>query len=142
METMSFGQWPHCHLWLKEEPMLRKLLAALAALIVLSLSVSGAQAITYGSRDDCGHPNLGALVGEFDGQKQLVFSGTLIAEDVFLTAAHCTWYIESLGIESVWVTFDTQPTGGSVFIPGVMHTNPGFNWRQSDPGDIAVIVLS
>ena len=121
--------------------MLRKLLAALAALIVLSLSVSGAQAITYGSRDADGHPNVGALVVEAGGQKQLVCSGTLIAPTVFLTAAHCTSYLEYLGIEDVWVTFDSPLTTGSTFFPGVMHTNPGFNWRQSDPGDIAAVVF-
>jgi hypothetical protein len=39
------------------------------------------------------------------------------------------------------VTFDTNYTAQSKIYAGTMHTNPGYNQAQSDPGDIAVIVL-
>ena len=56
-----------------------------------------------------------------------------------LTAAHCTAYLEENGITDVWVSFDPTLPATTLY-HGVMHTNPGFNQRQSDPGDIAVIV--
>jgi hypothetical protein len=59
---------------------------------------------------------------------------------VFLTAAHCTSYLEQLGLQA-WVTFDTAYTSKSKIYSGTMYTNPGYNGAQSDPGDIAVIVL-
>lgn len=115
-------------------------LAALAAAVF----ASGALAITYGEPDGNGHPNVGALIADFrqDGHPDVLCSGSLISPTVFLTAAHCTAYLESLGIDDVWVTFDsTFVEGGSQLIAGTMHTNPGFNQAQSDSGDIAVVVL-
>jgi hypothetical protein len=121
--------------------MLRRLLAVLGALVVLLLPVSGAQAITYGQPDGTRHPNVGAMVAVVDGQPMWC-SGTLIAPTVFLTAAHCTSYLQSLGVNSVLVTFDPDLVTATHFIPGVMHTNPGYNQTQSDPGDIAVVVFT
>jgi secreted trypsin-like serine protease len=117
-------------------------LTALVALFALALAAAvPAHAITYGVPDGNGHPQVGALVAEFDGQKDWLCSGTLIAPTVYLTAAHCTSYLESLGISDVWVTFDSVFSADSTLIHGTMHTNPGYNQRQSDTGDIAVVVL-
>jgi V8-like Glu-specific endopeptidase len=102
---------------------------------------SPARAITYGSPDGNGHPNVGALIGEFGGQKELVCSGTLISPTVFLTASHCTAFLESIGSD-VWVTFDSEFDATSTLYPGTMHTNTAFNQRQSDSGDIAVITFA
>lgn len=124
--------------------MLNKRVLGLLAVIALILAVViPAAAITYGEPDGDRHPNVGAMVAELraPGQKDLLCSGTLIAPKVFLTAAHCTAYLESLGISQVWVTFDSQFTSRSKLIPGKMHTNPGYNQSQSDPGDIAVITF-
>ncbi len=111
--------------------------------VVLAVLVTPVQAITYGVPDGNGHPNVGALIAEVrtPGEKYLLCSGTLISPTVFLTAAHCTAYLESLGISQVWVTFDSTFTAESELIPGTMHTNPGYNQAQSDPGDIAVITF-
>ena len=118
------------------------LVALLFVLAITLLFAPATMAITYGVPDGDGHPGVGALVAEFNGEKFAVCSGTLIAPDVFLTAAHCTAYLQSLGITDVWVTFDPVfDAEQGTFIPGVMHTNPGYNHRQSDTGDIAVIVL-
>jgi secreted trypsin-like serine protease len=119
---------------------MRKLLAIVGpALLAASLP---AGAITYGQPDGNGHPNVGAIVAEYavPGQKDLFCSGTLISPTVFLTAAHCTSYLEAHGL-AAWVTFDSEYTTQSKIYPGTMHTNPGYNFAQNDPGDIAVIVL-
>jgi secreted trypsin-like serine protease len=76
-----------------------------------------------------------------DGQYRILCSGSLIAPRVFLTASHCTRFLEDQGISDVWVTFDPTFTQSSVRIHGAMHSNPLYNQAQSDPGDIAVITL-
>ena len=73
------------------------LLATMALAILLAAGM--ASAITYGHPDGNRHPYVGALVGA-DEQGEFVFcSGTLIAPDVFLTAAHCTAAIEQFGFD-------------------------------------------
>ncbi len=115
---------------------------ALAACLALLL-VAPLLAITFGNPDGNGHPNTGGMVAEWRtaGQKDLLCSGTLISPTVFLTAAHCTAFLESNGISDVWVTFDSQFDSRSKLYHGTMHTNPNYNPAQSDPGDIAVIVF-
>jgi V8-like Glu-specific endopeptidase len=81
------------------------------------LAVVGvARAITFGQLDTTNrYPHVGAMVAEFDGQKDLVCSGTLIAPSVFLTASHCTAFLESIGTPAhdVWVTFDRPRVGST-----------------------------
>jgi len=122
--------------------MMRRLLLFSAFSCAL-LAGAPASAITYGQLDGNGHPNVGGMLAEYvtPGRKDLLCSGTLISPTVFLTASHCTAYAESLGLTDVWVTFDTVYTAKSRIYHGTMHTNPGYNQAQSDPGDIAVIVL-
>ena len=79
-------------------------------------------------------------------------AGTLIADNVFLTAAHCTAaYVQELAPFgfAVYVTFDSPIGYGSltnnprVTLSAVSQviTNPAYNISQSDPGDIGVLVL-
>jgi V8-like Glu-specific endopeptidase len=75
-----------------------------------------------------------------NGQRFLVCSGTLISRTVFLTAAHCTSYLQSLGARA-YVSFDTHITAKSTLYAGTMFTNPGYNQTQAEPGDVAVVVL-
>jgi V8-like Glu-specific endopeptidase len=116
----------------------RVLLAAAAALVVLAFA-AGAAAITYGVPDGNGHPEVGALLAQqaySDGTWEEC-SGTLIAPRVFLTAAHC-----DEGVSRVAVTFDTSydaATGTTYW--GTWHANPNYNQAQSDPQDMAVVVL-
>jgi hypothetical protein len=111
---------------------------AFAALLLASLP---AEAITYGQPDGNGHPNVGALLAEFEpGRKEQICSGTLISPTAFLTAAHCTAFLEANGLQA-FVSFDSDITPQSKFYAGTMHTNPGFNFSQDDPGDIAVVVF-
>jgi hypothetical protein len=116
---------------------------------MLFFQASAAQAIVYGEPDGGAHPNVGAVLADWDeenpGIEQLC-SGTLIDEDVFLTAGHCTAFLEFLGIpnDEVWVSFDQDVdpvTKRTRLIRGTWVTNSGFNQRQSDPGDLAVILL-
>jgi hypothetical protein len=64
-------------------------------------------------------------------------TGTLISSTVFLTAAHC-----DLGLSRVAVTFDSiyDSRKGNVYW-GTWHADPRFRGAQSDPYDIAVVVL-
>lgn len=80
---------------------------ALTGALLLCLAAT-ALAITYGQPDGNRHPNVGALVGTFDGQTYTYCSGTLISPTVFLTAAHC-----NVGTTTVSVTFDTKFTSRS-----------------------------
>ena len=100
------------------------------------LGCGQALAITYGQPDENNHPNVGALVGTFDGQTYPYCSGTLISPTVFLTAAHC-----DIGTSTVYVTFDSAYTSKSKLYEGTFHADPLYNHSQSDPHDIAVVVF-
>jgi secreted trypsin-like serine protease len=121
---------------------MRKIVLLVAVVLAVSL-VGGADAITYGQPDNNLHPNVGAMIRlrPSDNQLRIVCSGSLISPTVFLTASHCTSFVESTGQTDIWVTFDSSFTSHSKLLHGTMHTNPLFNQSQSDPGDIAVITL-
>jgi secreted trypsin-like serine protease len=119
---------------------MRRLLLALAlTTLALSLTVP-AGAITDGEPDGDGHPMVGAIVAEFDGTKDWFCSGTLIAPKVVLTAAHCTDFLASEGLQDVWVTFDPVVTSRSKLLHGSYVTHPGYNPMTLE-NDVAVIVL-
>jgi V8-like Glu-specific endopeptidase len=109
------------------------LVAALAALL---LAGAPARAITYGQPDGNRHPNVGALVGTFDGQTYPYCSGTLISPTVFLTAAHC-----DVGTETVYVTFASEYSPRAKLYEGTFYGDPEYNQSQNDPHDIAVVVF-
>lgn len=125
-------------------------LIALAAALLLVVASPG-MAITHGEADGNDHPNVGSIV--LDVPDLGLFqscSGTLIAEDVFLTASHCTvgldGLLEAFPGTQVLVTFDPTISEGGTFFTGEWFTNPDYNGFQgkggsSDPGDVAVIVL-
>jgi hypothetical protein len=115
----------------------RSIIAAGAVLAALAAAASAA-AITNGTPGGNGHPNVGGLVAEtqYSDGTWIYCSGTLIAPDVFLTAAHC-----GEDGERVRVTFDTAYQDGDKFYAGTFESDPLFNQSQSDPHDIAVVVL-
>src|SRR5689334_17806440 len=118
--------------------MRRLFLAAVAASAILAFATA-ASAITYGVPDGGGHPEVGALLAQqaFSDGTWEECTGTLIAPRVFLTAAHC-----DEGVSRVAVTFDSSyvyPSGTTYW--GTWHADPAYNQAQSDPHDIAVVVL-
>jgi secreted trypsin-like serine protease len=108
---------------------------ALAGALLLGLAAT-VLAITYGQPDGNRHPNVGALVGTFNGQTFPYCSGTLISPTVFLTAAHC-----NVGTTTVFVTFDSEFSSRSKLHTGTFYSDPQFNFAQDDPHDIAVVVF-
>jgi secreted trypsin-like serine protease len=122
--------------------MLKKVCVALLGCLVF-FTGGTAQGITYGEIDGNRHPAVGAMIRlrPSDNTLRLTCSGSLIAPTVFLTASHCTSFVESTGQTDIWVTFDSSFDSSSKLLHGTMHTNPLFNQSQSDSQDIAVIVL-
>ncbi|MCA1634001.1 MAG: trypsin-like serine protease [Acidobacteria bacterium] len=115
---------------------MRKLKNTTLAAALLLAAATTVLAITYGQPDGNRHPNVGALVGTFNGQTYPYCSGTLISPTVFLTAAHC-----NIGTSTVYVTFDTKFTSRSKLYTGTFYSDPAYNWSQNDPHDIAVVVF-
>ena len=73
--------------------MRRTLFAPLLALGLLVAAIAPAAAITGGQPDGDGHPYSALLLIPEAG----FCSGTLIDEDVILTAGHCTFAFEAIG---------------------------------------------
>src|SRR5215207_866157 len=115
---------------------MRRLIAVTVALGSL-VAAAPAAAITDGVPDGNGHPNVGALVADeaYSDGTWLYCSGTLISPTVFLTAAHCS------DDGRVRVTFDTAYEDGDKVYAGTFHADPLYSQSQSDPHDIAVVVL-
>jgi hypothetical protein len=117
---------------------MRKALSAAAALVVLLVFATTGAAITNGEPDGTKHPEVGALLAPkaFSDGTWEECTGTLIAPKVFLTAAHC-----DEGLARVAVTFDSVYVAPGTTYWGTWHADPAFNNSQSDPHDLAVVVL-
>jgi secreted trypsin-like serine protease len=112
--------------------------------VFLSVFATAVRAITYGQPDGNLHPNVGALI--FTTEDGLSFpycSGTLIASDVFLTAAHCD-ISDITGTNQVQVSFETDIAANQPpsLIAGTFIANPLFSQRQNDSHDIAIVRLA
>jgi Trypsin len=128
------------------------LLVAVVILAMAAVGVGTAGAITFGQPDGNRHPNVGALLADYDDESpgpDILCTGTLIADDVFLTAGHCTSFLEGEGITEVWVTFvpeyDEDAAAPAGIFPGTYVTHPDFGFSgpggASDPHDLAVVLL-
>jgi V8-like Glu-specific endopeptidase len=117
---------------------MRRLALMLAAILAVLAPASPAAAIVYGTPDGTAHPNVGGLVSptQYSDGTWIYCSGTLISPTVFLTAAHC-----GEDGERVAVTFDTDYEAGDTVYSGTFEADPLYNQSQSDPHDIAVVVL-
>jgi secreted trypsin-like serine protease len=119
-------------------------LMALSLIIVLP-----ARAITWGEADESQHPNVGAMVVRWsDGTLGQVCSGTLIQPYIFLTAGHCTDYLEyvigSDQIAAIYVNFDEDALNESTLLDvETFITHPDYNWGpQSNPHYVGILILS
>jgi hypothetical protein len=117
---------------------MRRILCALTIAVALS---AGVGAITYGTPDGNAHPNVGLLIARIGNAYYAICSGTLVAPDVFLTAAHCTEAIEDLNAQT-YVTFQPGPSYSLAgFLPGTPHTHPDWGASFPNTADIGVVVL-
>lgn len=115
--------------------------AFIAAIALAVITANPAAAIIGGQPDGNRHPNVGALDLRPIGFA-IPCSGTLISPTVYVTAGHCTNFLQSRGITQARVTFDPVVSDSARFYTGVPHTNPGFfTGSASDPGDIGVVVF-
>ena len=117
--------------------MIRKSVVIMVLVALLAFAVP-VQAITYGALDDTLHPNVGGLVSprQYSDGTWLYCSGTLISPTVFLTAAHC-----GSGTARVTVTFSPAYQAGDKTYTGTWYADPLYNWKESDPHDMAVVVF-
>jgi hypothetical protein len=115
----------------------RRLVLALSLIAALGMAAP-VGAITFGSVDGTGHPNVGGLVSptQYSDGTWIYCSGTLIAPTVFLTAAHC-----AADNGRAVVTFDTAYVAGDRTYSGTFHVDPLYPGPMSDPHDVAVVVL-
>lgn len=124
---------------------MKKLFVALVLTLLFGLlTFTVTLAITFGEPDGDGHPNVGAMIVlEPDGVKYLYCSGTLIAPDVFLTAAHCTIAAAAYGADphDVYVTFDPVYDENATLHRGTYYLNPNYGHDSHDLHDVAVIIL-
>src|SRR3954469_15671814 len=116
---------------------MRRLILAAASLAALTFAAP-ASAITNGAPDGNRHPNVGGLVAAmtYSDGTWIYCSGTLISPTVFLTAAHC-----DEGTSRVRVTLSSAYQDGDTPYAGTFHADPAYGQAQSDPHDIAVVVL-
>jgi hypothetical protein len=139
---------------------MRRIIYFLAISIGVTFLAAGlflrpAKAITYGFVDATNtFNNTGAFIvkSPTTGQIFPICSGTMITSGVFLTASHCTAFysqeLAPLGF-TAHVSLDASIpfgslTSNSTNLLSVAHvvTNPNFNQRQSDPGDIGALILT
>jgi hypothetical protein len=119
---------------------------SILAMLVLTLVVGAlpAAAITNGEPDGEGHPNVGLMIADIDGEPQWRCSGTLIAPRVFLTAGHCVG--DGATAARVWFASDMAdvpdyPYGGEVALEGTPVPHPDYNWGDADPHDVGLVIL-
>lgn len=122
--------------------------SSVLCLALNAVAAGPSSAIVFGEPDGTDHPFVGSIVLDVPDRGLLQFcSGTLIADDVFLTASHCTAPLDGIldafpGTE-VFVTFDSSIDESGTFYTGTWHTNPAYlnATGTADPGDVAVVVL-
>ena len=111
--------------------MRNRISVVLISVTILLLAAMPVFAITGGQEDENGHP-YGALLLV---PGYTFCSGTLIDEDVVLTAGHCTNFWDQAGITEVFVTFDSQaavdpgtwaPTNGTWYVAHSWETHPDY----------------
>ena len=126
---------------------MKKLVAALAVAFLALVGAGSALAQTGDVHiDGNAHPNVGALLmPRADGSLRIICSGTLVSPRVFLTAGHCTSYMQENGFSRAYVTFDsnfgTDPDHNifSTKYVGKIVTNPA--WHEPVQNDTALVLL-
>jgi hypothetical protein len=112
--------------------------------LVLAVGTLPSAAITGGELDGDGHPNVGLMIADIDGEPQWRCSGTLIAQRVFLTAGHCVG--DGATGARVWFASDMAdvpdyPYGGEVALEGTPLPHPDYGWDGGDTHDVGLVIL-
>jgi Trypsin len=127
-----------------------RLALPLSLAAILALGTAPAFAISNGVPDGNGHPNVGALLADFneDGKvtgDEAFCSGSLISPTVFLTAGHCVQFLKPAGIETIYVSFDPALLDGNG--PGTLIASstwafdPAFYTNFQEAHDIGVVIV-
>jgi len=122
--------------------------ALLCVVAAAAGTLQPAQAITFGSPDGMQHPNVGALVTDWNeespGPDQFC-TGTLVSETLFLTAAHCMagWEEDT----DFWVTFapeydEDAETPGDLHVVSDFTLHESFGRNMADLHDMAIVELA
>ena len=116
-----------------------------SVLAILAIAVFPVGAVTDGEPDGDGHPYVGLMIAQdASGNPLWRCSGTLISEDVFLTAGHCTespaahveiWFYST----EAEVLANGYPYVGQV--GGTPYTHPDYNPAAFFVRDVGVVVL-
>ena len=115
------------------------LFALLVAVLSSMLVAAPAYAITGGQPDNGTHPQVAFILAPDVG----FCSGSLIAPNVVLTAAHCTSFFTDYHLTEVLVSFDDQVTADSTFYAShEWYTHPAYvdaNWPFTV--DVGVVIF-
>ena len=153
--------------------MKKKTIAILIAVVLLLAIVIPVAAITDGELDGDGHPMVGLMVAQqttYDEEGNIVYdengdivyqplwrcSGTLISENIFITAGHCTE--DPADHVELWFDSDVQPLvcpedssgnyeRGDCYpfkgaYSGIPHTNPKYDPNAFYTNDLGIVELS
>jgi hypothetical protein len=137
--------------------------AATAAVLALTLALPATAISSYNSEPAPERGEVGALVAQYDHDSdpstpdrvRWFCSGTMISDDVYLTAAHCTTDWPEGTRFGVSLAQDTQAAierasaaglrGDALFravaVEGTPHSHPAYPGSASDPYDIAVLTF-
>jgi hypothetical protein len=122
---------------------MRKLIVFLLTIIALVVTLP-VLAVTGGVPDGNGHPYVGLIVFDVNGAPAWRCSGTLIADDLLITAGHCT---DGATAARVWfdsdLTANTEyPFGGATSFEGVPIPNPAYGAGFPNTGDVGLVRLT
>ena len=110
----------------------------IAVVSVVGVATPASAAITHGSADGNGHPEVGALIAgkPHDDGTWSYCTGTLISPTVFLTAAHCG----ERGQKTAQVSFDSEYQRGDKTYTGRYVPDTRFK-DSSELHDMAVVIF-
>ena len=118
----------------------------LVLVLSLTIGIAPVQAITWGDVDSSNeYANVGAIIIQYDGNYAIIGSGTLVSSTKFLTAAHCTYYLDYLmftnSIDNIYVSFDpTDPLTHLDYEVDDIISHPDYNPNTNRP-DVGLLIL-